>query len=398
MSENTSSGYPTGHIDPTSLTPTLALACDLISRPSVSPDDCGCQTVIAERLEKVGFTVEWINLEGVTNLWATHGEGRTLVFAGHTDVVPSGPETQWHTPPFKACIDDEGYLRGRGASDMKGSVASMVVALEDYVRHTPDHAGRLALLLTSDEEGPAMYGTREVVRQFAARGEPIDYCIVGEPSSTETVGDVIKNGRRGSMSGYLTVVGLQGHVAYPHKARNPIHMIAPVLTALIAEQWDNGNHFFPATTFQVSNIQSGTGTDNVVPGEAHIRFNFRFSTESTSESLQQRTHAIFAAHGLTEGRDYHLQWKVSGDPFLTEPGDLLNAAVAAVTEHTGKAPELSTSGGTSDGRFIATLDAQVIELGPVNATIHQVDERIRASELDSLRDMYESIIARLFAA
>lgn len=366
-----------------------------MSRPSVTPDDCGCQTLIGERLHALGFNLEWFKAEGVTNLWATHGEGETLAFAGHTDVVPSGPEERWQTPPFTPQIDSNGYLHGRGASDMKTGVAAFVAAAEAFVRAHPDHPGRLALLLTSDEEGPALHGTQMVVEALRARGERLDFCLVGEPSSTSRAGDTIKNGRRGSLRGYMTVKGIQGHVAYPHKARNPIHMISAALTDLIAECWDEGNEFFPATTFQVSNFNAGTGADNVVPGEADVRFGFRFSTESTAEQLQSRTQAILARHQLEEGQDYTLDWYLSGNPFLTRPGRLVEAARASIAATTGMSAELSTSGGTSDGRFIATLGAQVIELGVNNDTIHQVDEKVLATDVDNLSQIYHGLIERM---
>ncbi|MGJ8514345.1 succinyl-diaminopimelate desuccinylase [Carnimonas bestiolae] len=381
-----------------SLSPALALAFELIARPSVSPDDQGCQQLIAERLNALGFQLEWFEHNGVTNLWATHGKGTTLAFAGHTDVVPAGPAEQWQTPPFEPVIDEHGYLRGRGASDMKGGVAAFVTAVTQYVERSPQHTGRLALLLTSDEEGPAIDGTRLVIDALSARGEGIDYCVVGEPSSSLTLGDTIKNGRRGSLGGHLVVNGIQGHVAYPDKARNPIHMISAALSELVSERWDDGNDFFPATTFQISNFTAGTGATNVVPGRADIRFNFRFSTESSAEQLMTRTEAILQRHGLHKGEHYQLDWALSGQPFLTEPGNLVNAAQQSIQALTGTQAELSTSGGTSDGRFIATLGGQVIELGVNNDTIHQVDERVLARDIDTLTRIYEGIITRLLGS
>lgn len=376
------------------LSPTLALAFDLIRRPSVTPDDEGCQTVMIERLERLGFQIERLPFGDVVNFWAVQGHhGPVLAFAGHTDVVPSGPHTNWATPPFEPSIDDEGMLCGRGAADMKGSLAAMVTAVERFVTRYPDHTGRIAFLITSDEEGPAVDGTRAVVEHLRERHERLDYCIVGEPSSTRELADVIKNGRRGSLGGVLHVKGIQGHVAYPHLARNPIHDVAPALDALVREHWDDGNAFFPATSFQISNLRSGTGATNVIPGELEAVFNFRYSTEVTHEQLRQRTEAILDAHGL----DYRLDWTLNGEPFLTAEGELVDATLAGVEEITGRRPELSTSGGTSDGRFIATLGSQVVELGPLNDTIHKVNERVCASHLDTLSEIYEAILKRLFA-
>ncbi|MBU2885036.1 succinyl-diaminopimelate desuccinylase [Gilvimarinus agarilyticus] len=373
--------------------PTLELAQALISRQSVTPEDAGCQTLMIERLEAIGFTIYPLRFGDVDNFWAVRGEsGPLLAFAGHTDVVPTGPESNWQHPPFNPIIDD-GYLCGRGAADMKGSLASMLVACEDFVAEHPNHNGRIAFLITSDEEGPAHNGTVKVVEWLEQQGEKIDWCIVGEPSSTEVLGDVIKNGRRGSLGAELTVKGIQGHVAYPHLAANPIHLAAPVLAELASSEWDQGNQYFPATTFQISNFNSGTGATNVIPGEAHIVFNFRFSTEVTEEQLRQRTEAILQKHGL----EYDLTWKLSGQPFITEEGTLVDAVVKAVAETTGTQPQLSTSGGTSDGRFIAPTGAQVVELGPVNATIHKVDERVRASDLDQLTKVYCQTLRNLLA-
>ncbi|MCE3026844.1 MULTISPECIES: succinyl-diaminopimelate desuccinylase [unclassified Salinicola] len=372
---------------------TQALALELLARPSVTPDDHGCQALMIERLARLGFDVERMTIGGIDNFWATRGQhGPVLAFAGHTDVVPSGPESAWQYPPFDPRIDAEGYLCGRGAADMKGSLAAMVTAVERFVAAHPDHAGRIAFLITADEEGPAIHGTRAVVERLRERAEALDYCIVGEPSSTRTLGDVIKNGRRGSLGGVLKVRGIQGHVAYPHLARNPIHQALAALQALVDEHWDAGNEFFPATSFQISNLHAGTGATNVVPGELEVTFNFRYSTEVTHETLRERVAALLDAHGL----DYQLEWTLNGEPFLTPGGRLLEAARAACEQEAGITPTLSTSGGTSDGRFIATLGTQVIELGPINATIHQVDERIRAEDLDILSRVYEATLVRLF--
>lgn len=377
------------------LSPTLQLACDLIRRPSVTPVDADCQAQMMRRLAQVGFSLEPMRIEDVDNFWATHGhqDGPVLCFAGHTDVVPTGPLQAWTHQPFEALIDDQGMLCGRGAADMKGSLASMVVASERFVQDYPDHRGQVAFLITSDEEGPADHGTKAVVERLRARQQRLDWCIVGEPSSTTLLGDVVKNGRRGSLGATLTVRGKQGHVAYPHLARNPIHLAAPALAELAAEHWDAGNAFFPPTSFQISNLNAGTGATNVVPGELTALFNFRFSTESTVEGLQQRVAAILDAHQL----DWSIDWSLSGLPFLTEPGDLLDAVAASIQAVTGRQTQPSTSGGTSDGRFIATLGTQVVELGPVNATIHQVDERILASDLDLLTEIYYQTLVRLLA-
>ncbi|MFP4181411.1 succinyl-diaminopimelate desuccinylase [Thiohalospira sp.] len=371
---------------------TLDLACELIRRPSVTPDDAGCQALIGARLAALGFTVETLEAEGVTNLWATLGDaGPLLVFAGHTDVVPTGPEEAWATPPFEPAVDADGLLRGRGAADMKGSLAAMVTACEAHLAAGGIPGARIGFLLTSDEEGPALHGTRHVVEVLRQRGETIDWCIVGEPSATAAVGDTVKNGRRGSLSGHLVVHGRQGHVAYPQHAVNPVHRLAPALAELAGTRWDEGNDFFPPTTFQVSNLHAGTGATNVIPGDADVHFNFRFSTASTAAELQERTEAILDAHGV----DYSLDWTLSGEPFLTEPGTLVAAVREAVAEVTGGEPELSTAGGTSDGRFIAPTGAQVVELGPVNATIHQVDERVAAADLDRLHAIHTALLRRL---
>lgn len=378
----------------TALSPTLQLTTDLIRRRSVTPEDADCQTIMIQRLQAIGFQVERLRFGDVDNFWAVRGQkGPILAFAGHTDVVPSGPEQRWNTPPFEPTLQD-GMLYGRGAADMKGSLAAMVTACERFVAEYPDHSGRIAFLITSDEEGIAINGTVKVVEWLENRNEKITWCIVGEPSSTNVVGDVIKNGRRGSLGGELVVKGKQGHVAYPHLARNPIHLVAPALAELAAEEWDRGNAFFPATSFQISNFNSGTGATNVIPGEAHIVFNFRFSTELTEENLRRRTEAILDKYGL----DYELMWKLSGHPFLTSSGALVAAAQNAIRAVTGRETELSTAGGTSDGRFIAPTGAQVVELGPVNATIHQVDECVKADDLDLLSSMYEHIMRELLTS
>ncbi|MEN5035656.1 succinyl-diaminopimelate desuccinylase [Pseudomonas sp. TWI929] len=380
---------------PAELSPTLQLACDLIRRPSVTPVDADCQAQMMNRLGAVGFQLEPMRIEDVDNFWASHGnqDGPVLCFAGHTDVVPTGPVQQWQHEPFEALIDADGMLCGRGAADMKGSLASMVIASERFVQDYPDHRGKVAFLITSDEEGPAHHGTKAVVERLKARNQRLDWCIVGEPSSTTLLGDVVKNGRRGSLGAKLTVRGKQGHVAYPHLARNPIHLAAPALAELAAEHWDEGNAFFPPTSFQISNLNSGTGATNVVPGELTALFNFRFSTESTVEGLQARVSAILDKHEL----DWSIDWALSGLPFLTEPGELLDAVSASIKGVTGRDTQPSTSGGTSDGRFIATMGTQVVELGPVNATIHQVDERILASDLDLLTEIYYQTLVRLLA-
>lgn len=376
-----------------SLSPTLDLAIDLIQRPSVTPEDEGCQALMMARLAAIGFHCEPLRFGEVDNFWAVRGdEGPLLCFAGHTDVVPTGPESYWQTPPFEPEISG-GMLRGRGAADMKGSLAAMVTACERFVSEHPDHRGRIAFLITSDEEGPAKNGTVKVVEWLESQGEKIDWCVVGEPSSTDAVGDVIKNGRRGSLGAVLKVRGIQGHVAYPHLAKNPIHLAAPALAELAAEHWDEGNDFFPATSFQISNINGGTGATNVIPGELEVVFNFRFSTELTADILQQRTEAILEKHDL----DYALEWNLSGQPFLTSEGPLVEAAQNAIRRVTGRDTVLSTAGGTSDGRFIAPTGAQVVELGPVNATIHKVDECVNAEDLNQLSAMYQAMMDDLLA-
>lgn len=370
---------------------TLALAKQLIARSSVTPEDAGCQALLAERLAAAGFRNEPMRFADVDNLWSVHGDGGPLlVFAGHTDVVPTGDASQWRFPPFEP-TEADGYLYGRGAADMKGSLAAMTVAAERFAQRHPDHSGRLAFLLTSDEEGDAYNGTTRVVDTLAERGERIDWAVVGEPSSSDKVGDVIKNGRRGSMLGYLTIKGIQGHVAYPHLASNPVHSVAPAIADLSTEVWDEGNDFFPPTSFQIANFQSGTGATNVIPGEAQLQFSFRFSTEVTTEQLQQRTRALLDRHNLK----YELRFEVKGQPFLTERGALVQAATQAVQEVMGFATQLSTAGGTSDGRFIAPTGAQVVELGPVNATIHKVDECVAIADLDQLTDLYLAVMENL---
>lgn len=372
-------------------TRTLALSKALIEQPSVTPEDAECQQMMADILSPLGFTCETMQFEEVKNLWARKGTEKPLVcFAGHTDVVPTGPHDNWTYPPFDATIVD-GMLYGRGAADMKGSIAAFLAATESFIAKHPDHKGSIAYLITADEEGPADNGTVKVIEALEARNEKIDMCIVGEPSSTKDCGDVIKNGRRGSLGAVMTVKGIQGHVAYPHLAKNPIHLVAPALAEMAAEQWDEGNEFFPATSFQISNINGGTGATNVIPGEVDIVFNFRFSTELTEDELKRRTHAIMDQYGF----EYDIKWKLSGHPFLTERGSLVDAAVAAIKEVADIDTELSTSGGTSDGRFIAPTGAQVVELGPINATIHQVNEHISVTDLDTLSAIYERILEKL---
>ncbi len=372
---------------------TLQLARDLIARPSVTPDDQGCQQLLGERLAALGFKLEFMNFGAVTNLWARRGnEGPVLAFAGHTDVVPSGPERAWASPPFQP-EERDGFLYGRGAADMKGSIAAMVTACERFLANNAQPRGSIAFLITSDEEGVAVDGTVRVIETLEARGEKIDWCLVGEPSSVKYAGDVVKNGRRGSLSGTLTVRGVQGHVAYPHLADNPIHRVLPALTELAASHWDEGNQFFPPTTFQISNINSGTGATNVIPGTLEVLFNFRYSTETDAPTLRQRVEQILDAHKL----DYSLEWFHSGGPFLTPAGELVDAVRAAVFDVLGTGTELSTSGGTSDGRFIAPTGAQVVELGPVNATIHKVNECVSISELEQLSNMYERVLRGLLS-
>lgn len=372
-------------------TPTLDLARALIARRSVTPEDGGCQQVIAQRLEPFGFRAEFVKRNGVSNLWLRRGTARpTVVLAGHTDVVPPGPRDHWQSDPFEPTIVD-GVLYGRGASDMKTSVAAFAVACEEFVRAFPQHPGSLALLLTSDEEGPATDGTVIVVEALKARGEAIDFCVVGEPTSVTQLGDTIKNGRRGSVSGRLLVRGVQGHVAYPQLARNAVHVVAPALAELAVEVWDDGNEHFPPTTFQVSNVHAGTGVGNVIPGTCEVDFNLRFAPASSAESLQQRIEAILRRHAV----DFTIQWTVGAQPFLTERGPLSVALARAIQERTGVQTELSTTGGTSDGRFISTMCPQVVEFGPPNATIHKINECVRVTDVEPLKDIYRRTLELL---
>jgi succinyl-diaminopimelate desuccinylase len=375
----------------------LQLAEALIARPSVTPDDAGCQELLKARLAPLGFSCETLVCGPadfrVTNLLATRRGSRpgpTLAFAGHTDVVPTGPLAQWSSDPFVPSHRN-GLLYGRGAADMKSSIAAMTVAVEAFVRAIPDHAGAIVLLITSDEEGPSVDGTLRLVELLKARGDKLEMCIVGEPTSVDQLGDMIKNGRRGTLSGKLRVIGVQGHVAYPQLAKNPIHAFAPALAELTATEWDRGNEHFPPTTFQVSNIHAGTGVGNVIPGEAIVDFNFRFSTESTAEGLKTRVQALLGRHGV----EYELAWTLGGQAFLTTPGTLTEAVSAAVEAVCGHRPVLSTTGGTSDGRFIATICPQVIELGPRNASIHKIDEHVEAADIDRLADIYRGVLERL---
>ena len=373
---------------------TLALACELIARPSVTPEDAGCLDLITDRLRPLDFTIERIDGGGVCNLWARRGStAPVLCFAGHTDVVPPGPAEAWNTPPFSPTIKD-GVLYGRGAADMKTSLAAFVTSIERFVAANPDHAGSIALLLTSDEEGIATHGTVKVVEALAARGERLDYCVVGEPTSVKTLGDMIKNGRRGSLSGTLRVRGKQGHVAYPQLARNPIHLFAPALAELAAITWDEGNEFFPPTTWQVSNIHAGTGANNVIPGVCEVMFNFRFGSVSSADELKRRTCEVLDRHGL----DYEIDWHLSGKPFITGRGKLVGALSAAIQETVGVDTELSTTGGTSDGRFIAEICSEVVEFGPVNASIHQVNECIAVDAIEPLSAVYERTLQALLGA
>lgn len=373
---------------------TLELAQALLALRSVTPADAGCQPLIGERLAPLGFHIEPMRFGEVDNLWARRGSsGPLFCFAGHTDVVPTGPESRWRFPPFEPTIAD-GDLYARGAADMKSSIAAMVTACERFISAHPDHKGSIAFLLTSDEEGPAVDGTVKVIETLEARNEKIDWCLVGEPTATSSVGDVVKNGRRGSLNAKITVKGVQGHVAYPHLAANPIHLFAPALAELAAEEWDRGNEFFPPTTFQVSNIKSGTGATNVIPGELEALFNFRFSTEVTEQQLRERVHALLDQYQL----NYEIEWSLSGNPFLTPTGTLLDATRAAIREVTATETDVNTAGGTSDGRFIAPTGAQVLELGPLNATIHKVDERIGVQDLETLTIIYERILEKLLLA
>ena len=369
----------------------LELAQDLIRRRSVTPEDAGCQDLVAARLAAAGFNCEPMRFGDVSNLWARRGTGRPLLcFAGHTDVVPTGPLSEWHSDPFVPAIRD-GKLFGRGAADMKSSIAAFVIATEFFLKERPNHSGSIALLLTSDEEGPAVDGTAKVVNVLKERGETMDYCIVGEPTSVDALGDTLKNGRRGSLSGRLTVRGIQGHVAYPHLARNPVHQLAPALAELAKTQWDRGNESFPPTTWQVSNIHAGTGAGNVIPGSVEVDFNFRFSTESTDASLAQRVEAILKKHGL----DYSLSWVLGARPFLSAQGRLAKTVAEVCKRHTGRNAELSTTGGTSDARFIIEISPEVLELGPVNASIHKLNEHIEVAALDQLARIYLDVLRAL---
>lgn len=372
--------------------PVIELAQQLIKRPSLSPNDEGCQQLMIDRLQAIGFTVEAMDFEDTQNFWAWRGEGQTLAFAGHTDVVPTGDEKRWDNPPFEPAIRD-GMLYGRGAADMKGSLAAMVVAAERFVAANPNHQGRLAFLITSDEEASATHGTVKVVETLMARNERLDYCLVGEPSSTERVGDVVKNGRRGSITANLHIHGVQGHVAYPHLADNPVHRAMPALNELVAIEWDRGNEFFPPTSMQIANVQAGTGSNNVIPGDFYVQFNFRFSTELSDAMIKQRVEELLERHQL----NYSIEWRLSGQPFLTSRGALVDAVVNAVEHYSELTPQLLTTGGTSDGRFIAQMGAQVVELGPVNATIHKVNECVNAADLQLLSRMYQRIMEQLVA-
>lgn len=371
--------------------PVIQLAKELIARPSISPDDQGCQAILTKRLNQLGFTIEPMHFGSTLNFWAHRGtQGPTLAFAGHTDVVPAGNSENWQTPPFNPTIINQ-HLYGRGAADMKGSVAAMVVAAERFVEKHPHHQGRLAFLITSDEEADALDGTVKVVETLMARNERVDYCLVGEPSSQSHLGDIIKNGRRGSITANLTILGTQGHVAYPHLADNPVHRATAFLQELTSTIWDNGNEFFPATTMQIANIHAGTGASNVIPGELFVQFNFRFSTELTDTQIRDRVTSMLDRHGLV----YKIEWSLSGQPFLTEKQELVTATLQAIHELTGLNAELSTSGGTSDGRFIAQMGTQVIELGPLNTTIHKVDECVSVKDLQQLALIYERVMELL---
>lgn len=373
------------------MTETLQLAKALIARRSLTPDDAGCQEILIERLEKLGFKIERMRFGNVDNFWARRGtQSPVLVFAGHTDVVPSGPVESWVSPPFEPTIRDE-MLYGRGAADMKTSIAAFITAIEAFIEDHPDHPGSIALLITSDEEGVAVDGTVRVVEALQARGETLDYCIVGEPTSNKLVGDMIKNGRRGSLSGTLVVQGVQGHIAYPHLVKNPIHMAAPAIAELASTVWDHGNEYFPPTSWQISNINGGTGATNVVPGTVEILFNFRFSTASTEQQLKDRVHAILDRHHVK----YTLEWELSGKPYITPKGTLVEAISHAIEQSYGITPELSTSGGTSDGRFIADICPQVIEFGPLNATIHKLNECVAVADIEPLKFTYQRTLEYL---
>jgi succinyl-diaminopimelate desuccinylase len=373
---------------------TLSLARELIARRSITPKDEGCQTVLGERLARLAFRIEPVRSGDVTNLWARRGDASPLLcFVGHTDVVPTGPLDQWHSDPFVP-TEREGKLFGRGAADMKTSIAAFVVAIEDFLARHASHKGSIALLITSDEEGPAVDGTVKVVELLKSRGERIDYCLVGEPTCVSKLGDTIKNGRRGSLSGALRVKGVQGHVAYPHLVKNPVHLAAPALAELAKTEWDQGNESFPPTTFQISNIHAGTGADNVTPGEVEVKFNFRFATASTADGLKQRVHAVLDRHKL----EYKLEWTLGAVPYLTPRGQLVDALSAAIRDVTGAAPDVSTTGGTSDGRFIADICKEVVEFGPVNASIHKLNEHIDLAAIGQLREIYQRLLVRLLAS
>lgn len=389
-------------------TPTLALSIELLKQPSITPNDFECQNILAKRLTELGFECEFmyfgdpddtgVNAQ-IKNLYAkkigSNPNAPHLCFAGHTDVVPVGDEKLWTYPPFSATVSD-GKLWARGAADMKTAIACFVVACENFIKQYPEHQGAISLLITADEEAAAINGTVKVVETLAQRGERMDYCLVGEPSSTSTLGDVIKNGRRGSLNARLSITGKQGHIAYPHLAVNPIHALAPALAELTATHWDNGNEYFPATSMQISNINAGTGATNVIAGDCQVLFNFRYCTENTAESLKAKTHAIFDKHFANNPAQYHIDWTLSGEPFLTPKGEFVNAVSSAIEQVTGTKTQLSTSGGTSDGRFIAPImNAQVVELGVKNATIHQIDECVELSELENLSQIYENILAQL---
>ena len=372
---------------------TLELAKSLISKPSITPDDNGCQAIMIDRLNKIGFEIHPLKFGDVDNFWGVHGDsGPLFAFAGHTDVVPAGDENAWNTKPFEPTIKD-GYLYGRGAADMKGGLASMVTATEKFIKENPNHKGRIAFLITSDEEGVAVNGTVKVMDYLKTNEQKIDYCLLGEPSSTSSTGDVIKNGRRGSLNGVLKINGKQGHVAYPHLAKNPIHLVSPALDDLCNQEWDNGNDYFPATSFQISNMHSGDGVTNIIPGDAQVKFNFRYSTETNKENLQKKVHEIIDFHNL----DYSIEWSHSGYPFLTPKGALVSACVEAIKKTKGIETKLSTSGGTSDGRFIAQEGTQVVELGPVNATIHQINESVLVQDLDDLSEIYYQVLRNIFS-
>jgi succinyl-diaminopimelate desuccinylase len=370
---------------------TLELAMALIACPSLTPRDAGCQDIMIHRLQALGFEIHRLRFGEVDNFWARRGsQAPLIVFAGHTDVVPTGPRGHWQSDPFKPEIRD-GYLYGRGAADMKSSLAAFIIAIEDFLAQYPEHHGSIGLLITSDEEGPSIDGTVKVVEWLRARNEKIDYCIVGEPSSTEKLGDVIKNGRRGSLNGKLTLHGVQGHIAYPHLAQNPIHLFGPALAELITIKWDQGNEYFPPTSFQISNIHAGTGAENVIPGQLEVNFNFRYSTAVTDAQLRERVEKLLRAHGLR----YSLHWTLSGYPFLTPAGKLVDRVRKAIRSELGQEAALSTDGGTSDGRFIASSGAEIVELGPLNATIHKVDERILVADLAALAKVYKKTLEYL---